>query len=59
MDNTAQEYSDMAINFATAYGLNIIGAILILIIGWTIAGWAKRLVTKMLSKSKKIDITLT
>ncbi|MCF6195870.1 MAG: mechanosensitive ion channel [Emcibacter sp.] len=59
MDNTAQEYSDMAINFATTYGLNIIGAILILIIGWMIAGWAKRLVTRMLSKSKKVDVTLT
>ena len=59
MDNTGQEYSDMAINFATAYGLNIIGAILILIIGWTIAGWAKRLVTRMLSKSKRVDVTLT
>ncbi len=59
MEDKAQEYTDMAISFATTYGLNIIGAVLILIIGWIIAGWARGFVAKMLGKSPKIDITLT
>ncbi len=59
MEDTAQEYTDLAIGFAMTHGLNILGAILILIIGWTVAGWAKRFITRMLSKSKKIDVTLT
>ena len=59
MEDTAQEYTEMAIGFATTYGLNILGALLILIIGWTIAGWAKRVITRMLSRSSKIDVTLT
>lgn len=59
MEDKAQEYTDIAISFATSYGLNIIGAILILIIGWIIAGWARGVVAKMLGKSAKIDVTLT
>lgn len=59
MEDTAQEYSELAVGLAMTYGLNILGAILILIIGWAIAGWTKRFVTKVLNKSKKIDDTLT
>lgn len=59
MEDSPQEYTEMAIGFATTYGLNILGAILILIIGWMFAGWAKRFVAKMLGKSTKIDVTLT
>ncbi len=41
------------------YGLNIVGAIVILIIGWLIAGWAGRRVRKSCEKSERIDKTLT
>jgi small conductance mechanosensitive channel len=46
--------------FATIahYGLNIIGAILILIIGRMIACWAQGAVQKSLQKSDKVDETL-
>lgn len=59
MEDKAQEYTDLAIGFATTYGMNLLGAILILVIGWMIAGWSKRFVTRMLGKSAKIDVTLT
>ncbi len=41
------------------YGLNIVGAIVILIIGWLIAGWASKRVRKACDKSERIDMTLT
>lgn len=59
MEQTAREYSDIAINLLTTYGMNVIGAIVILIIGWMIAGWAKRFVARLLGKNSKIDMTLT
>jgi len=59
MEKTAQGYTDLAIHIATTYGLNILGAIIILMIGWQMAGWAQKAVTKILTKSAKIDITLT
>ncbi len=59
MEDTAQEYTNTAIELATTYGLNILGAILILIIGWIIAGWARKFVARILNKSDKIDIALT
>lgn len=41
------------------YGFNIIGAIVILIIGWLIASWAGKRVRKACEKSERIDKTLT
>ena len=41
------------------YGFNILGAIVILIIGWLIASWASKRVRKACEKSERIDKTLT
>jgi small conductance mechanosensitive channel len=43
---------DKLIVFATAYGLKIIGAIIILIIGRIAAGSARNVVKKMLAKQE-------
>jgi len=59
MENKAQEYTDLAVTYLTAYGMNVIGAILILIIGWILAGWAKKSITRVLGKSARVDVTLT
>jgi small conductance mechanosensitive channel len=42
----------------TDYGLNAIAAILILILGWTIAGYVKRKVTAWSDKSERMDDTV-
>jgi small conductance mechanosensitive channel len=44
--------------FVTTYGLSVIGGVIILIIGWIVAGWARRSVNRGLSKIEKMDITL-
>ena len=65
MDNTqelttqAQEIIDMVINVATSYGLDVLGAVAILIIGWMAAGWAKSTVAKGLGRIKGVDDMLT
>ncbi len=41
------------------YAFNIIGAIVILIIGWLIASWASKRVRNACDKSERIDTTLT
>jgi len=43
----------------TEYGMSVIGAIVILVLGWWVAGWAKRTVAKALNRVKSIDDTLT
>jgi len=47
-----QEVMDMLVAFATTYGLKIIGALLTLIIGRILAGWARRAVRKGLSRAR-------
>ncbi len=42
----------------TAYGLDVIGAIVILILGWMIAGWSRTAVSKGLGKINGFDVTL-
>jgi len=52
MDN---ETVTQIIEVVTGYGLNIVGGIVILTIGWMVAGWAKRTVRNALSRSERID----
>ncbi|MEZ5758975.1 MAG: mechanosensitive ion channel [Emcibacteraceae bacterium] len=58
MEESVTQYTDMIVELGTQYGLNIIFAILILIIGFWIAGRIKNMVMKVCSKSQKIDDTL-
>jgi len=39
----------------STYGLDVIGAIIILIVGWIVAGWIKRISTLGLKKTGKVD----
>lgn len=56
--NTANEYADMIAVMMTTYGLSVLGGLVVLIVGWTIAGWAGRVVDRALGKIEKIDVTL-
>ena len=46
---------DQVITLITTYGLDVIGAVAILVIGWIAAGWAQRAVSKGLAKTGKVD----
>lgn len=41
------------------YGLQVLGAVIILVLGGLVAGWAARWLRKMLSRSGRLDETLT
>ena len=56
---TVETIIQTIVDVGTEYGMSVIGALFILIIGWWFAGWAKRAVTKALDKVKSIDATLT
>ena len=58
MDGATKETIDQVIEVVTAYGLNVLGALVILIVGFIAAGWAARLTGKALAKSRKIDETI-
>ncbi|MDQ3032585.1 MAG: mechanosensitive ion channel [Myxococcota bacterium] len=44
--------------FASAYGLQVIGALLIAIFGWIVAGWASRRTRLFAERSSRVDKTL-
>ncbi len=58
MDQSITDTTDQVMALVTEYGLNIVGAIVILIIGWIVAKWVHSMVKKALSRSSKIDAML-
>jgi small conductance mechanosensitive channel len=58
MDKEVQEVVDQVIEIITIYGIDVIGALAILILGWMIAGWIRSAVDKSLSKVPNMDGTL-
>ena len=53
-----QEYIKMAVELLTTYGLRFIGAVIILVIGWTVAGRVAKYVRNACARTERIDVTL-
>jgi len=58
MEGTTKETIDQLIQVVASYGLNVLGAIIIFIVGFIAAGWAARLTNRALTKSRKVDETI-
>ncbi len=50
-----ESFTKTLIETGTEYGLNLIGGLLILIVGWIVARWAAGLTRRTLAKNKNID----
>ena len=58
LTSSATEYADMIAVLLTTYGLSVFGGIVMLVVGWTVAGWARRAVDRGLGKIERVDATL-
>lgn len=58
MEQSAEEVWGLVVALVTSYGLSVVGAVIILIAGFVIAGWVRGSVDKALGKMKKVDETL-
>lgn len=43
----------------TSWGLSVLGALAILVIGWALSKWVERMTRNALGKTRRIDLTLT
>jgi len=59
MQQTTADAIRLATEIVTNYGLDVIGAIVILVVGWTVSGWGKRLTATGLAKTGKVDALIT
>jgi len=59
MSQQLQDIIDQVIGVSTTYGLNALGAVAILILGWMAAGWAKSTTANALGRIKAVDAMLT
>ena len=55
---TLQKIGDTLIEFVVNYGFQVLGALIILLVGWFVAKWAGGLVLKLCTRAK-LDITLS
>jgi len=58
LDKTTRALVDSVISIVVEYGVDMIGAITLLIIGWMIAGWVRRGVRHALDRIPRMDETL-
>jgi small conductance mechanosensitive channel len=59
MDDTVKELWTETIVLLTEYGLDVVGAIVVLIVGLWASGWGRRMTVRALNKIKSVDATLT
>ena len=59
MEVSVKDTADQVVAIITEYGLDVIGAIAILIIGWIASKWVYGTVRKALGRSNKVDAMLT
>ena len=53
-----RSFLNQAIDLAVDYGLDVLGALAILIVGSMVAGWARRRVLRVLNRAPRVDETL-
>lgn len=58
MEESSKTAMDEAMSMLAVYGLDVVGALIILIAGWIIAGWAKSATARALGRSQRMDTTL-
>jgi len=58
MEASAGEVWALVVGLVTSYGLSVVGAIIILIVGFIVAGWVKRSVNSSLTRVERVDETL-
>jgi len=58
MDATVRNAIGQVIAVLGTYGLNVLGALVILVIGFAAAGWAARATHSALLRTKRVDETL-
>jgi small conductance mechanosensitive channel len=58
MEERIKEAYNAIVESVATYGLDILGAIVILIVGMIVAGWAQRATQRALGKIKRLDETL-
>jgi small conductance mechanosensitive channel len=59
MDQQVSEVIEQVYAVLVTYGLNVVGALAIIVLGFMFAGWARRAVERALSRSRHADVTLT
>lgn len=55
MNEQANKLTELLIGFLTSYGMNALGAVITLIVGFVLAGWLSRLTNRAMRKAEKID----
>jgi len=58
MDQSIQDILQMVYGGLATYGINVVGALVIIVVGFMVAGWARRTLERALSRSGKMDATL-
>lgn len=55
MNESIQNTWEVLLSYVTLYGLNVLGAVVTLIVGWLVAGWLARIVDRSVRHMHQVD----
>ena len=58
MDEKTLKLLESLLEMGMVYAVDILGALVILVVGWIVAGWAARLTRRSIHRVPKIDNTI-
>ena len=58
LENRVNQAAEIVIAVVTSYGLKMIGAVIILIVGWTVSGMVHSAIMRAAKRSPKVDVTI-
>ncbi len=58
MNQSTLELMTWSIEVVTRYGLNLVGALVLLVVGWIVAGWVRKVTFRVVGRVPGVDDTL-
>lgn len=58
MDENVRLIVDEIVLAVSSYGLSVVGAVVLLVVGWIAANWVKRWILKVVDRTERVDETL-
>ena len=58
MDDQVMDFAETVYETISVYSMDVLGALVLLIVGWIVAGWARGVAVRLMGRSARLDKTI-
>ena len=58
MDDQVMDFAETVYETISVYSMDVLGALVLLIVGWIVAGWARGVTVRLMGRSARLDKTI-